>query len=88
MAISKLNPPCSLPFNIKYTNNPVRHLGILVNLSGYADKDMEQELLKKMQSRIAQWKYFQPSLIGQVLLFNTFVSSKLFYFVRNFAYLR
>ena len=41
MAISKLNPPCSLPFNIKYTNNPVCYLGILVNSSGYADKDME-----------------------------------------------
>ena len=60
MAISKLNPPCSLPFNIKYTDKPVHHLRILVNSSGYADKDMEQDLLKKMQSCIAQWKYFQP----------------------------
>lgn len=48
------------------------------------DKAIETELLTKMQSKIAQWKYLQPSVKGRVLLFNTFVSSKLWFFVRNF----
>lgn len=84
IAIKKQNPPSYLPFNIQYTCKPVKHLGILVDSNGTMDRAMESDLLTKMQLRIAQWKYFQPSIKGRVLLFNTFVSSKLWYFVRNF----
>ena len=84
VAIRKLNPPSFLPFDIKYTEEPVQHLGILVDSSGTVDRAMEADLLCKMQSRIAQWKYFQPSIKGRVLLFNTFISSKICYYFRNF----
>ena len=84
IAIKKQNPPSYLPFNIQYTCKPVKHLGILVDSNGTMDRAMESDLLTKMQLRIAQWKYFQPSIKGRVLLFYTFVSSKLWYFVRNF----
>ena len=84
MAIAKNNAPSYLPFKIKYTQEPVRHLGILVNSSGTMNKEMEITLLNKMQSRISLWSNFQPTLKGRVLLFNVFVSSKLWYFVRNF----
>ena len=84
VALKQLSPPSILPFNISYTDVPVKHLGILVNSEGTVSNEIESQLLEKIQQRIAQWKYFQPSLKGRVLLFNTFVSSKLWYFVCNF----
>ena len=81
VALKQLSPPTILPFNISYTDVPVKHLGILVNSEGTVSNEIESQLLEKIQQRIAQWKYFQPSLKGKVLFFNTFVSSKLWYFV-------
>lgn len=81
IAISKSNPPTTLPFNIHVTKEPIYHLGILVDSSGISSSRIESDLLAKMQKHIAQWKYFQPTLKGCILFFNTFVSSKLWFFV-------
>ena len=45
---------------------------------------MEASLMLKMQNRLAIWANFQPSLKGRTLLFNVFISSKLWFYVRNF----
>ena len=84
VALPLLNPPLTVPFDIKYSDEPIRHLGIMINSQGIMSSLMETTLLRKMTEHIAQWKYFQPSLKGKVLLFNTFVSSKIWYFVHCF----
>ena len=83
-AIAKCNAPSKLPFNIQYSPNPIRHLGILVGPNGVSTSNMEEQLLKKMQDRIAMWTNTKPSIKGKVLLFNVFVSSKLWYATQHF----
>lgn len=77
LAISKCDSPFSLFRNIKYTNDPVKHLGILICKNGTLDEAMEATLLNKMQSRISLWANFRPSIKGKVLLLNIFISSKI-----------
>lgn len=78
--------PITLPLlrGIQYTTSPIRHLGILVSSEGIADADMEDKLLTAMSTRLSLWSLASPTLKGKCLLINTFVTSKIWYFVHSF----
>ena len=77
------NSRLSIPWNTKPSKNPICHLGILISIYGFACDDMENNLLQKIQLKINSWKPRFISIIGRILLINTFITSKINYFAQG-----
>lgn len=70
----------NLPWNISTTKNPVRHLGYLFTKDGPACDLMETNLLENCKKRLSLLTNNNLSLVGKTVIFNTFISSKIWFF--------
>ncbi|KAI0231619.1 hypothetical protein L0F63_006765, partial [Massospora cicadina] len=78
---SQLTPvaPLVLPFVPRPTIGLVRHLGVWVEVGGYASAVMESRILDNVTKRIASLRAHPTSLTGRVVLANSMLLSKVWF---------
>ena len=85
--IIKLNKSrLALPWKIKPSNQPIRHLGVYLNKDGLKTSLMENNLLSKFYSKSKPWYVNSLSIIGRVRLVNIFINSQTYFLAQGIPF--